>query len=94
MGKPAIWERDPHECFYCGAPLSLESATIEHLIPLSAGGGNNDANLVLADKDCNLQAGSLPISEKIKLRESKRGISNKKITTLTIGDIRVEVKEQ
>lgn len=94
MGKQAVLDRDGKECFYCGQELTFEQATVEHLIPLSNGGNNTDANLVLAHKECNMEAGSLPIIEKVKLRESKRGINTKKTTTLTIGDIRVEVKEQ
>lgn len=94
MGKQSIHDRDGNECFYCGKGLTLEEATIEHLIPLSNGGNNSDANLVLADKDCNMEAGALPIIEKVKLRESKRGINTKKNTVLTVGDIRIEVKEQ
>lgn len=94
MGKQNVADRDGLECFYCGDPLTLATATVEHLVPLSSGGNNGDANLALAHTDCNHEAGALSVVEKVKLREAKRGINTKKTTTLTIGDIRVEVKEQ
>lgn len=94
MGKQTVYDRDNKECFYCGKSLTFEEATHEHLLATSKGGDNSDANTTVACKDCNLAAGSLPIVEKVKLRDAKRGIENKKITTLTIGDIKVEVKEQ
>lgn len=40
-------------CFWCGAPLTLETCTLEHKIPLSMGGSNRQDNLALACKPCN-----------------------------------------
>jgi ribonuclease HI len=42
-------------CFWCNVELSLETATIEHKIPLSKGGSNRNDNLTLACFECNSQ---------------------------------------
>ncbi|MGB3290971.1 MAG: HNH endonuclease [Burkholderiaceae bacterium] len=64
--------RDGRECFYCGLDTTDEDASVEHVVPLNAGGTNHIANKVLAHKRCNSEAGHLSVIEKIKLRESKR----------------------
>lgn len=46
-------------CHWCQTPLTLETATIDHLVPLSRGGSNYLNNLVLSCRPCNAQKGSL-----------------------------------
>jgi hypothetical protein len=41
------------ECQYCLRKIPYTSATRDHLIPRSRGGGNNDDNIVLSCKKCN-----------------------------------------
>ena len=53
-----VFERDKGFCRYCGADLlsSLSafcSATVDHLVPRSAGGGDGTENLVTACTGCN-----------------------------------------
>lgn len=67
--KDRLFERDGNVCFYTGIELTEETATIEHLIPLSKGGKNNMDNLVLCTKDSNFAMGDKPLIEKIKARE-------------------------
>ena len=40
-------------CRWCGKWLTLDTATVDHVIPLSQGGLDNDNNRVLACYDCN-----------------------------------------
>lgn len=40
-------------CFWCSKELTLETATVEHKIPLSKGGSNRNDNLTLACAECN-----------------------------------------
>ena len=42
-------------CFWCGKELILETATVEHKIPLSKGGSNRNDNLTLTCVKCNAQ---------------------------------------
>lgn len=49
------------ECFYCGCGLSVETGTVDHVIPLSRGGTNRIDNKVLACLPCNsAKADALP----------------------------------
>jgi hypothetical protein len=59
-----LWERQSGICFWCGHPMSHapkdangvdpdDKATIDHLIPQSAGGSDDVENLVLACDSCN-----------------------------------------
>lgn len=68
-------ERDGCGCFYCNTfDFSVTSGkpTLEHLLSISDGGNNHLSNLVLACQPCNKEAGSLPIIEKVRLRERKQ----------------------
>ena len=50
--KKLLLQRDGDNCFYCGEPM-YDDISLEHLIPLSAGGKNTLGNMVLAHKQCN-----------------------------------------
>ena len=48
-------------CVYCATPLDFETATLDHVHPLSHGGVHHPANVVLACIRCNqLKADLLP----------------------------------
>lgn len=68
-----VWERlvsrDGACCWYCGRPLILETATAEHLVPVSQGGTNHLHNLVLACHPCNQANGAHPVALKVRHRE-------------------------
>lgn len=40
-------------CVYCAAPLHVKTATRDHKVPLSRGGGDSIDNIVLACRSCN-----------------------------------------
>ena len=68
--------RDGLWCWFCEIGfLSPDSAaiTIEHLVPKAHGGPNHPSNLVLACRDCNGEAGSKSVSEKVAMRDRNRG---------------------
>lgn len=46
-------------CHWCKAVLTAEAATVDHKIPLSRGGLDNDNNRVLACEPCNQRRGNL-----------------------------------
>lgn len=53
------WLRaDTVECHYCGVTLTRETATKEHIVPLSRGGADAASNIALACPDCNTRRGS------------------------------------
>ncbi|MDX2184771.1 MAG: HNH endonuclease signature motif containing protein [Gemmatimonadaceae bacterium] len=57
--RAAIRDCD-QRCVYCAVPLSLETATLDHVHPLSLGGANHAGNLVTACSRCNRLKGDLP----------------------------------
>ena len=46
-------------CFYCKKIFIIDSLTIEHLVPLSYGGTNDDSNITVACRPCNYQMGRI-----------------------------------
>lgn len=70
--------RDGKDCWLCGKPMTSKgptNATIEHLVPQSAGGGgslSDLSNLVLAHHACNVRLGVMPLADKLKLKEAVR----------------------
>lgn len=59
-------------CTYCGYPLSEIDATLDHIIPKSLGGSDEDDNKTLACHDCNREKRNLgPV--KFVLRQAMKG---------------------
>lgn len=56
----AIAQRANHRCEYCHAPELVFNFLfeVEHIIPLSWQGANDEANLALACRSCNLRKGT------------------------------------
>jgi 5-methylcytosine-specific restriction endonuclease McrA len=46
-------------CCFCGCGLTFNQATLEHIIPLSEGGGWKPTNLALSCSRCNSHRGSI-----------------------------------
>lgn len=44
-------------CYYCGKPHQLRELTIDHVIPMSKGGGHTRDNVVMACIKCNASKG-------------------------------------
>lgn len=51
--KKHILEKTGNICACCGCTLTLETMTVEHVIPLSIGGTYDDINLISLCSDCN-----------------------------------------
>ena len=53
--RARIYQRDNYRCAYCQRDLSRDSRArvLDHVIPYSKGGTNNEQNLVTACKPCN-----------------------------------------
>jgi hypothetical protein len=66
----ALRKRDGDACFYCHLPVAVEDESVEHLVPLTAGGADHIANMALAHRVCNREAGHLSLMEKIRFRET------------------------
>lgn len=53
-----ILMRDGFKCVYCGEQGTNETLHVDHVHPVAAGGGKEDANLVSACEPCNLGKGA------------------------------------
>lgn len=48
-----IFNRDKCICQICGRPVDFGSFTLDHIVPRSSGGNNEDNNLQVTHKLCN-----------------------------------------
>jgi len=53
FNRPNLGKRDAFTCQYCGAALSTDDLTVEHVLPRSRGGPTSWENCVAACEDCN-----------------------------------------
>ena len=70
--KQIILDKTNGLCAYCGTELTLESLTIDHIIPISHGGENDLDNLVPACLSCNNLKASMPLEEFNSLTSSSQ----------------------
>lgn len=71
-------------CWYCGLKLTIETSTLDHVVPRSKGGLNSN-NTVLACKTCNAEKGSRRglVDERVldmhhKIRNLRRALDKQK----------------
>ena len=55
-------------CIYCGAKLTYNNASSDHIIPISNGGNNTMVNIIVCCKNCNNERGNLEFYEYLKLK--------------------------
>jgi HNH endonuclease len=51
--RAKVYERDEYLCRYCRKQLTTVTATLDHVVAVSRGGGNDFDNLVTACLECN-----------------------------------------
>jgi 5-methylcytosine-specific restriction endonuclease McrA len=59
------------KCIYCGKKLNPDSATTDHIIPISEGGNNTQVNLVVVCFDCNNERGNMKFIDYLKKKNPK-----------------------
>lgn len=57
--RAAVWSKTGGYCWYCGKNIQEETMTIDHIVPICAGGDNRNENLVPACDKCNRAKGRL-----------------------------------
>ena len=51
--RARVLERDQFTCSYCLEECDADKLCVDHVVPISRGGGNEDANLVACCRPCN-----------------------------------------
>jgi len=64
--KDSVIVRDGLICCYCNSPLTLETVTMEHIVPDSKRGTYNSTNLTVSCANCNNRRGNKPFFEYCK----------------------------
>lgn len=60
-------------CFFCNCPVPKAEASVEHLVPSSAGGSDHQDNLVACCKTLNALFGSMTVKEKLRAILNQNG---------------------
>jgi 5-methylcytosine-specific restriction endonuclease McrA len=55
----AVLSRDGFRCAYCGRSPPEVELHVDHIVPVSAGGSDEESNLRAACADCNLGKGAI-----------------------------------
>jgi hypothetical protein len=61
--RKKIYERDDYRCRYCRKQLTVATVTLDHVVAVSRGGGNEFDNLVTACLDCNSTKNHRPVGD-------------------------------
>jgi len=79
LSKQNLLIRDGHECQYCGRELSIHTATVDHIVPVSRGGRKVWSNVVAACKPCNGRKGNRTPAEAHMLPRTRPWVPTRKV---------------
>ncbi|HYE07923.1 MAG TPA: HNH endonuclease [Planctomycetota bacterium] len=75
--KKAVFIRDNFECQYCGARVTMNSGTRDHVVPRSQLGPDSLSNVVTSCKPCNgSKADRTPLQAGLQLRTQPRPLTD------------------
>ena len=57
FSRANVYARDNHRCQYCGRVFAQSALNLDHVVPLSRGGGSSWDNVVCACVPCNTRKG-------------------------------------
>ena len=72
--RKSVLIRDGYKCGYCGIELTKENTTLDHKIPVSAGGKTTYNNLISCCRKCNYTKGQ--VCYECPHLEARLGVSN------------------
>ena len=72
--RKSVLIRDGYKCGYCGIELTKENTTLDHKIPVSAGGKTTYNNLISCCRKCNYTKGQ--VCDECPHLEARLGVSN------------------
>lgn len=63
----SVLEHQKGRCFYCHQELGEPDASLDHLVPRSAGGGDDKLNLVVCCRPLNHFLGNVSVAVKLRM---------------------------
>lgn len=71
-----IYRRDLHVCYLCTELVPRAQASVDHVIPLSKGGKDDETNYKLAHVKCNAEKGNMTLEDykRFKARQLIEGV--------------------
>lgn len=67
--RQRLYKKFKQQCFFCQEEILYSQATIDHLVPRSKGGTDDETNLVLACRTCNIDKGSELDLDRVQFRK-------------------------
>ncbi|MDA3834267.1 MAG: HNH endonuclease signature motif containing protein [Spirochaetales bacterium] len=61
IDREIVYLEDDGICGICGKPLEVSELTLDHIVPISKGGGHLYANVHSAHRGCNIRRGTRPL---------------------------------
>lgn len=69
-------QRQNCQCLYCGAPITFETAEMDHIVPRADGSSTNDrSNLAAVCRTCNHMKGKIPFAVWASSDKANKGVS-------------------
>lgn len=72
--RMAIYARDNNSCVYCN---SISNLSLDHIIPQSRGGSNDERNLVTSCISCNSSRHNMNIETFISMNSNPKAIRDR-----------------
>lgn len=69
-----VFKRDKFTCQYCGRSVPDVTLHVDHIKPVSKGGGNDILNLITSCQDCNLGKGARELSDDSVVKKQQKRI--------------------
>lgn len=90
-----VFKRDGFQCQYCGASPPEVLLHIDHIEPVSKGGGNDESNLVTSCQGCNLGKSNVLLSSAPKSLQDRSAEAEEREAQLSAyADIMREVRDR
>lgn len=90
-----VFKRDAFVCQYCGAHPPSVILHVDHILPVSDGGGNDRGNLITSCQTCNAGKSNVPLSAIPKpMAESAAEIAEREAQILGYAEIMREARER
>ena len=71
-----VFKRDGFRCQYCGRAAPDVVLHVDHIVPVAAGGGNDELNLITACQDCNLGKGKTQLSDMTAIDRQRKQLDD------------------